>query len=230
MIIAQITDLHIVAPEKTLGVFDTAAALERAVETISDFEPTPDAIIISGDLVDRGKKAEYDRLLGLLEPLTAPLFVIPGNHDRRDPMRDAFASRAAVMAAEGPLCFAESVGPVRIIGLDTLVEGHHHGEVGSNQLAWLEDRLAEAPTAPTLLTLHHPPFKTGLSIDGTNCQDADALVAIVARHPQIRKGDLRPCASGSDDPVRRNDRLHLSRGRASARLAARYAETLPHSE
>ena len=104
---------------------------------------------ISGDLVDNGTPEEYAHVLSLLERLTMPLYVIPGNHDRREPMRKAFAQRASAMAEDGKLCFSADLGPIRLIGLDTLVEGHHHGEIGEAQLAWLEERLAEAPSKPT---------------------------------------------------------------------------------
>jgi len=47
-------------------------------------------------------------------------------------------------------------------GLDTLVPGQGGGRLGPARLAWLDARLAEAPARPTLVFMHHPPFKTGI--------------------------------------------------------------------
>ena len=52
--------------------------------------PLPDITIVTGDLVDHGEAAEYEHLQRMLAPLAMPFFVIPGNHDARDPLRAAF--------------------------------------------------------------------------------------------------------------------------------------------
>src|SRR5262245_50286827 len=91
MLIAHITDTHITAPGTLLmGIVDTAAALARAVAAISELEPAPDVTVLTGDLVETGAPEEYVQLRALLAPLRMPVFVIPGNHDAREPMRQAF--------------------------------------------------------------------------------------------------------------------------------------------
>ena len=37
--------------------------------------------------LDHGDPAEYEHLRALLAPLAMPVFVIPGNHDAREPLR-----------------------------------------------------------------------------------------------------------------------------------------------
>ena len=91
MLIAQITDTHITKPGKLLmGLVDTASALERAVSSLNRLDPSPDATVLTGDLVESGEPEEYDHLRVLLAPLRMPVFAIPGNHDAREPMRQAF--------------------------------------------------------------------------------------------------------------------------------------------
>ena len=88
ILIAQISDLHIKAPgELAYGKVDTAAALERCIATLNAFEPRPDLVVISGDLVDTPTLAEYEHLKRLLAPLQIPFIGIPGNHDSRAMMR-----------------------------------------------------------------------------------------------------------------------------------------------
>ena len=73
MILAQISDLHITAPGTLLvGKIDTAAFLRRCVARLGALVPRPDAVIVTGDLVDRGTVAEYEALRELLAPLAMP--------------------------------------------------------------------------------------------------------------------------------------------------------------
>ena len=45
-----------------------------------------------------------------------------------------------------------------MIALDTTVPGYHHGEVTTEQLAWLAEVLATPAPHGTLIALHHPPI------------------------------------------------------------------------
>ena len=52
MLIAHITDTHITSPGTLLmGAVDTASAVERAVAALNWLDPSPDAIVLTGDLV-----------------------------------------------------------------------------------------------------------------------------------------------------------------------------------
>src|SRR5437870_881255 len=101
MLIAQISDTHI-KPEGVLayGRVDTSAFLARAIDHILHLDPQADVVLATGDLVDGGTAAEYERLRHLLSPLPMPLYLIPGNHDDRDALRRAFAHHA-YMPREG---------------------------------------------------------------------------------------------------------------------------------
>src|SRR5690242_19646134 len=91
MIVAQISDPHIVAPGALLyGRVDTADFLRRAVAELNRLDPPPDIVVITGDLVDKGQAAEYEQLRAVRPPSAMPVFVIPGNHDARGPLRAAF--------------------------------------------------------------------------------------------------------------------------------------------
>src|SRR6185503_17854818 len=151
MLIAQLSDMHI-RPEGQLlfDRIDTAAYLERAVAHVLTLDPRPDVVIMTGDLVEAGKPEEYERLRRLIAPLPMPVYLIPGNHDGRESMRAAFADKG-YLPASGFLHYAVEDGPVRLIALDTLVEGKGHGALSEEQLTWLEARLAEQPDRPTML-------------------------------------------------------------------------------
>jgi Icc protein len=194
MIIAQITDLHACAPGRFCNhVVDTNAMLEAAVDTLLALQPLPDVVLATGDLVESGAAEEYAVLRAALARLKMPVYLIPGNHDRRDALRAAFADAIYWPPNDQDhpaerLCYVVDDFPVRLIALDTLVSGSGEGEIGAAQLDWLAATLAASPRRPTLIFMHHPPFATGIGhMDRINCRDGAALAAIIARHPQIER-------------------------------------------
>ncbi|MFG1466224.1 phosphodiesterase [Xanthobacter sp. DSM 24535] len=186
MLIAQITDTHIRMPGTlAYGVVDTAAYLEKAVAHLNALPARPDVLLVTGDLTDFNRPEEYARFQALTASLAMPLLPIPGNHDSTAGLAAAFPAIAARTRA-GKLNYLIEDFPVRLVMLDSSVPGAPHGELGPQTLGWLEETLAAAPDRPTLIALHHPPFLTGIHhMDVQNLRDADALEAVVARHPQV---------------------------------------------
>lgn len=186
MLIAQITDLHIRSKGKLLHhMIHTARSLRRCIERLETLEPRPDVVVATGDLVDRGKPKEYRRLRKILNDLTLPLFVVPGNHDDREAFREAFHDHR-YLPARGPLQYAVNSLPVRLIGLDSTRTKRPGGELDGERLAWLRTTLAAEPYRPTFVFLHHPPFAIGVPpVDAQGFRRAGRLRKIVERNPQI---------------------------------------------
>ena len=189
MLIAQISDMHVRAPDsKSFAGIDTAANLARAVAHLATLEPAPDVILATGDLVSDGRPAEYAILRGLLAPLGPPVYLIPGNHDIREEMLAAFPDHGYLPREGTFLHYVIERYPVRLLALDTVVPGELGGEVCAERLAWLDARLGEAAERPTVIFMHHPPFACGLApFDATRCRGGAAMGAIVARHPHVER-------------------------------------------
>ncbi len=189
VIIAQFSDLHVAAAGKRNGYgIDAAAGLMRCIDHLNALETPPDLLVASGDLVDAGTLEEYARLRELLSRVRVPLCLMPGNHDRRAPLRQAFADHG-YLGGEGRIHFHRDVGGLRVIALDTVVEGSPGGELDDAQLAWLDALLREAPQRPALIFMHHPPLATGFErMDrlAVSAGSAQSLGWIVAAHPQVR--------------------------------------------
>ena len=187
MLIAQITDPHVQTPGGSLDVnYDTAGHLERAVRHLNGMARRPDVVLLTGDTVEGGSPAEYERLRGILAALELPLYVVPGNHDDREAMRAAFAGDG-YLPAEGFLQYAVEDLPVRLVGLDTLVPGEPRGWICQARLAWLDSCLAADAERPTVLFMHHPPFTVGMpAMDRMGLEGAGDLEKLVARHRQVR--------------------------------------------
>lgn len=186
MLIAHLSDPHIKQPGRlAYRQVDTAAMLARCVGAINRLDPAPDLVVITGDLTDIGSPEEYAHLKRLLEPIAAPLIVIPGNHDEREAMRAAFAEDG-YLPPSGFLQFAIEHGGLRIIGLDTVIPGEGGGELCARRLSWLDDTLGELPQMPTLILMHHPPFATGIGhMDRVGLQGKEAFAEILSRHAQV---------------------------------------------
>jgi 3',5'-cyclic-AMP phosphodiesterase len=186
MLIAQITDTHLKLPGKlAYKRVDTEQMLRACVAQLLKLDPQPDLIVHTGDLTDFGLPEEYANLKAILAPLEAPILAIPGNHDEREAMRAAFAADGYFPELSF-LHYAVERGPLRFIGLDTLVPGQGGGELCAERLAWLDATLAEKPQAPTLVLMHHPPFLTGIAhMDKIGLQGRDGFAAVMRRHEQV---------------------------------------------
>ena len=149
MLIAQISDPH-VRPRGHLyeGLVDSNAMFAADIRHLETLSPQPDLVVLTGDVVDQGMASEYEMARELLAGLRRPLIVLPGNHDEREAFRRAFADHRYLPAA-GPLHFViEDAGPIRIVGLDVTVPGHHHGLMDAAAADWLEAVLQAGARAP----------------------------------------------------------------------------------
>lgn len=189
MLLCQISDTHIKAGrKKAYGIVDTATMLERCVRQILALPQRPDAVIATGDLVDFGRPDEYALLRELLSPLTMPLYLMMGNHDARDGLRESFPDHPYLRQWAPFVQYVIDEHPLRIVALDTVIPMQGGGELCAERLGWLDRTLSARADAPTVVALHHPPFVTGIGhMDRIGLKGADALAQVIARHPQVER-------------------------------------------
>lgn len=191
MLLAQISDLHIKRPGAlAYRRVDTAAYLTRCIAALNALDPRPDAVIMTGDLVDQGEAQQYEHLKALLAPLDIPYLLLVGNHDDRAALRAAFPERAELHSGGEFVHYAVDVGPLRLIALDSLVPGQSAGTLCEPRLAWLAAQLDAASGKPTVVALHHPPFACGVGhMDKLRLDPlaANRLAALIARYPNVER-------------------------------------------
>jgi 3',5'-cyclic AMP phosphodiesterase CpdA len=200
----HISDTHLPAERAPLygSGTDADANLSLALTRLVESGLRPDALLMTGDLADRGDASSYRRLRALVEPaaeaLGCEVVWAAGNHDERGAMRaelglaPAVAGTAdAVDAPDAPITEVRWFGGLRVIVVDSTVPGKHWGEVTPEQLAWLSAELASPAPDGTLLLMHHPPLPTVLDLAVTvELRDQPALATV------LRGSDVRSILSG----------------------------------
>jgi Icc protein len=171
-----------------------------AIDAIEALDP--DAVLVKGDLTDRGTEAEYAEFLAAYSRLGPRMRHVRGNHD---------AMITENIAANGP--FAVELPGIKLAVLDTVRPGTDRGRISNAQLEWLDD-LAAASTSPVLVFGHHHPWDPSSAereetYFGVNPDDSEALCAVIARRPAIsgyfaghtHRTRTRHFASARDVPV-----------------------------
>lgn len=169
-VLAQLSDPHVGA---SWIAADPLARLHACVAALRTDTLAPDAVVIPGDLAEHGSPDEYALVRDELAALTVPVYAVPGNHDDRRALRACFDLPGH---GDAPISYAVEIGPLRLLMLDSTIPGDDGGDLGPDQLGWLKARLHEAPERPTVLVMHHPPLRTGVTAyDGIGLSDSSRL-------------------------------------------------------
>lgn len=181
--VVQFTDPHLGADWSQ----DPAAALAAVIVGMNRTLPHgPDAVVVTGDVAGTPTDGEYRQAREVLASLSAPVYVLPGNHDDRDGLRRHFDLPPTDGAT---LSYVADLGPVRLVALDTQNPGYGGGRIDGGRLEWLKRTLADDPATPTLLAMHHPPLVTGIpGMDAIGIPERDRIgvAEVVSRHPQVQ--------------------------------------------
>ena len=177
--LVQITDVHLVPEGEVLASgLDPAPPLAAALEAVAAAGVEVGALLLTGDLTDRGDAASYARLRRMLEPVMVPVLFAAGNHDDRAALREHLLGEPPSAA---PLDHVTRLGGLRVVVLDSTVPGRAGGELTPDQLAWLAAELADPAPEGTVIALHHPPLPSpSRLIQGIGLRDPAALGAVIA--------------------------------------------------
>ncbi|QRF54048.1 metallophosphoesterase [Rhizobium rosettiformans] len=183
MIVAQISDIH-AAPGN-----DNLSRLARAVSWLAEVKP--DAVVLSGDLIDEGWTEGYAEVGGRLNELNCPVLVVPGNSDNRRALSSAFMNRHGQVDSREAIHFRAEFGAIRLVGLDTTLYGSAAGDV-ARHLDWLNQALYLPGAQSTLIFTHHHVVPCGIPpIDAVIAQGREELSALLTQR------SVRPLAISS---------------------------------
>jgi 3',5'-cyclic AMP phosphodiesterase CpdA len=139
-----------------------------------------DAVLISGDLADHGRAAEYEQLFAEI-PKSMAALLIPGNHDLSEPLLRGLTAVGRPPALNSVL----DVADVRLIGLDSHIDHVDGGQLAEETLAYAHEKISTAK-GRVILAMHHPPVHIGHPVmDSIALANADALAALITDHPNV---------------------------------------------
>ena len=229
-LLVQITDTHITHRDGLLyGQVDTAENLRDTVQEINRIRPRPEALIVTGDLVETPDRESYEYFIELISAVQIPVCVLPGNHDDPALMADVFSGTPYFPVTDDTCQFALELSDVRLLALNSHAGGSELPELGPRNLAWLEQEL-ERSDKPTVIGLHHPPMMTGIEfIDMAGTDWFQELRRILGQHEQVQ---LVICGHCHTDMSGRIDQVpvYMAGSVAHQLIAARSVDIAPSFE
>jgi 3',5'-cyclic AMP phosphodiesterase CpdA len=172
LIFAHIGDLHITRAQDPNYVDYLAiiAQLETACKDQLDF------VILPGDNADQGLPEQYRLVATALKMLSAPVYIIPGDHDREQGSLAAFYEGLAA----GPLPKSLLAQGIRCLFLDVIGPGQGGPDfrLGNTQLHWLENEMADAEERKEEMILFMHTYPDDLNDE----QEKAALNNLIHKH------------------------------------------------
>jgi len=150
--LVHLSDLHFGRVDKQL-----LAPLARAVRAAA-----PHLVVVSGDLTQRAKSAEFRDARRFLDTLGAPLLVVPGNHDV--PLYNFFQrffqpldKYRRYIAHDVEPCFIDA--ELAVLGINTARSSvFKGGRINAAQIARVRTRFAALGHDVTRIVVTHHPF------------------------------------------------------------------------
>lgn len=151
-VLAHISDLH-------FGRTDPAVVAGLVDDLI---QTAPHLVVVSGDLTQRARAAQFMEARAFLDALGLPALVVPGNHDItplhrpvRRFMRPFEAYQKFITADLAPMFLDEEVA---VVGVNTALPHRiSEGHISSRQLRQLSDQFSAVhPTRFKVVVTHHP--------------------------------------------------------------------------
>lgn len=141
----------------------------------------PDAILATGDLVQDGSRAGYERFRELAGAAGLPVWCLPGNHDAPAIMRDVLS--------DPPFQYGGTArhGHWSIVLLNTFADNDAGGLLSPAALRDLERALDDNASGHCLIALHHQPVPMGSRwLDSVPLRNAAEFLAICDRYTHVR--------------------------------------------
>jgi Icc protein len=178
--IAQITDTHLYAnPDGKLLGLNTRRCLQQVVALAGSRRPH--LVVATGDLAHDGSAAAYRQVRACFDSLQVPIYCLPGNHDEAASLRDCMNGDAYHSTS-----WVE-VNGWQLVFVDSTMQGSDGGHLPSEELAKLDEALAQTPELPAIVWLHHQPVLIGSRwLDSMAVDNADDFFQVIDRHPQVR--------------------------------------------
>ena len=155
---------------------ESTANLEHVLNDIKNRKF--DALLISGDLTHNGTPSSYQKLQDQLKIIDADIHVMPGNHDNKDNLSQAFNTK---------LQKTFQLGDWQVITLDSVQTDKVSGRLNNDQLHFLDETLNRALAKYNIVCLHHPIVPMDSDWDDTlSLESPEDLFRVIDKYSHVK--------------------------------------------
>jgi 3',5'-cyclic AMP phosphodiesterase CpdA len=132
----------------------------------------PDLLVLSGDITQRARPAQFKAARAFMDRLEAPMVVVPGNHDISllnmwARLRRPYAAHIAAFGAD--LEPVQTTHDLMVVGVNTTRPWRHkHGEVSAQQIERAARLLEDATVGQLRVVVVHQPIAVARPQDTPN--------------------------------------------------------------
>lgn len=181
--LVQLTDLHLLADPQALlwGNLNTRRSMAAVLAHAGQQCFPVDLMVISGDIAEKAEPEAYQWVLECFQDLEIPVYCLPGNHD--DPVSMGKILNHANVSTEPLIRFKAW----QIILLNSVAGDKNQGYLAKEQLALLDQSLADRPDLNALIFLHHPPVSIGSDwMDAMGLGNTADFFTVLDQYPNVR--------------------------------------------
>ena len=180
---AQISDSHIGfsggANPNVAGTFG------EAINQVNSLGYTPDFVIHTGDLTHLASPAQFDQVKQMLTGLNTPhVFTVPGEHDTGDDAGQKYRQFFGA-GSRGDGWYSFDVAGVHVIALVNTVHLPKLGQLGTEQLDWIEKDVAGLSSDTPIIVFSHIPLFAMYPDWGWGTEDATQALSYLKRFSSV---------------------------------------------
>ena len=180
---AQISDSHIGfsggANPNVAGTFG------EAINQVNSLGYTPDFVIHTGDLTHLASPAQFDQVKQMLTGLNTPhVFTVPGEHDTGDDAGQKYRQFFGA-GTRGDGWYSFDIAGVHVIALVNTVHLPKLGQLGTEQLDWIEKDVAGLSSDTPIIVFSHIPLFAMYPDWGWGTEDATQALSYLKRFSSV---------------------------------------------
>ncbi len=181
----QMSDSHIGFDKKANP--DTIGTLQEAITQVKAMKTKPSFIIHTGDITHLSKPAEFDNADKVFNEAGVPIHWVPGEHDLIDEERGKAYLERYGKGSKGAGWYSYDANGIHFIGLVNVVDlkAGGLGNLGAEQLAWLEDDLKGKSASTPIVVFSHIPLYVLYKEWGWGTEDGQRALDLLKRFGSV---------------------------------------------
>jgi 3',5'-cyclic-AMP phosphodiesterase len=179
----QISDSHI--GFATSPNTDTPGTLREAIERVTQLKGNSSLLLHTGDVSQLSRPEQFDIAEQIIKSAGLDTHYVPGEHDVLDEDGTAFFERFTKGASKGYYSFDQQ--GVHFVGLNNVqdLKAGGMGNLGHEQLEWLEQDLRGRPSSQPIVVFAHIPLWTVYQEWGWGTDDATQALSYLKRFGSV---------------------------------------------